>query len=97
MPIANRKSPQRAWIGWLGGRTSSSCNTGLFLAPAKKLQCFLQGKKAKVIDPPSMSICLLECGVKGGFLGCRWPGLRLSMDGHDVTMRELVRFMKCNP
>ena len=38
-------------------------------------------KKAKVIDPPAMSICLLECGAKGGFLGCRWPGLMISTDG----------------
>lgn len=35
--ITNRKSPQVVWIGWLGGRTSSSGNTGLFLAPAKIL------------------------------------------------------------
>ena len=54
-------------------------------------------EKAKVIDPPAMSICLLECGGKGGFLGCRRPGLRISMDGHDVAMRELVRFIECNP
>ena len=26
-------------------------------------------EKAKVIDPPSMSICLLECGRKVDFLG----------------------------
>ena len=38
-------------------------------------------EKAKVIDPPAMSICLLECGAKGGFLGCRRPGLRISMAG----------------
>ena len=54
-------------------------------------------EKAKVIDPPVMSICLLDCGAEGGFLGCRGPGLRISMDGHDVAMWELVRFIECNP
>lgn len=49
-----------------------------------------------VIDPLAMSICLLDCGAKGGFLGCRGPGLRISIDGHDVAMRELVRFIECN-
>ena len=42
--ITNRKSPQVVWIGCFGGRTSSFGNTGLFLAPTKILQCFLQGK-----------------------------------------------------
>lgn len=54
-------------------------------------------EKAMVIDPPAMSICLLDWGAKGGFLGCRGPGLRISIDGHDVAMRELVRFIECNP
>lgn len=53
-------------------------------------------EKAMVIDPPAMSIYLLDCGAKGGFLGCRGPGLRISIDGHDVAMRELVRFIECN-
>lgn len=96
MPIADRKSPQVVWAGRFGGRTSSFGNTGSFLAPVKILQCFLQGK-AKVIDPPAMSIRLLECGAKGGFLGCRRPGLSISIDRHDVAMWELVRFIECNP
>ena len=49
-----------------------------------------------VIDPLAMSICALDCGAKGGFLGCRGAGLRISIDGHDVAMRELVRFIECN-
>lgn len=42
--FANRRIPQVVWNGWLGGRTSSSGNTGLFLAPAKVLQYFQQEK-----------------------------------------------------
>ena len=53
-------------------------------------------EKAMVIDPLAMSICALDCGAKGGFLGCRGAGLRISIDGHDVAMRELVRFIECN-
>lgn len=54
-------------------------------------------EKVKVIDPPVMSSCSLECGAKGGFLGCRWPGLSISIDRHDVAMRELVRLIEYNP
>lgn len=50
-----------------------------------------------VIDPPAMSICLLDCGAKGGFLGCLRLGLSISIDRHDVAMWELVRFIECNP
>ena len=50
-------------------------------------------EKAMVIDPLAISICLLDWSAKGGFLGCRGPGLRISIDGHDATMRELARFI----
>ena len=70
---------------------------GIVPCPCKEIAVLPARKKTKVIDPPVMSICLLDCGAKGGFLGCRWPGLRISMDGHDVTMQELVRFIECNP
>ena len=54
-------------------------------------------EKAKVIDPPAKSLRSLGCGAKSRFLGCLRLGLSISIDRHDVAMRELVRFIECNP
>ena len=42
---------------------------GIVSCSCKEIAVLPARKKAKVIDPPSMGICLLECGRKVDFLG----------------------------
>ena len=45
--------------------------------------------KLKFIAPPTISPCSYESSVKRGVLGCRQPGLSISISRHKVVLRQV--------